>query len=386
MVKATNFEIKLESSEATYKPGETINGSVDFNLNQEIEIKSVRVQFNGATNVHWAAEILVKNEPKPSTPQPSSSISGESSEDQSKSSSNSEWQKKTVVNYDAAEEWFNSSFVLLTNQAGSTLSKGSHSFKFQFILPQNIPASFQHSVGSVSYSIEAFIDNWNETQKIQRSFLVNHFFDLNTDQTLSIAYGNTAKKEFCCDILQCRNEPVIANFSVEKSGYIPGQTLIFNVSIDNKSSRAITTTSVTLYKNIIFRALDESQSNKANKTVKLEIASIKLPREIASRDKDKWQNQSLPIPINCIPSMQHSKIIKTNYELVLRFGAGGFTTSVDCVIPIVIGTVPFACDDCSGLGFTDLSDSPPSYEEALRQTPSAPPQEASWTDSLMFWK
>jgi len=32
-----------------------------------------------------------------------------------------------------------------------------------------------------------------------------------------IAYGNTAKKEFCCDILNCRNEPVLANFSVEKS-------------------------------------------------------------------------------------------------------------------------------------------------------------------------
>lgn len=46
--------------------------------------------------------------------------------------------KEEIANYDAAEELFNISLVLLTNQAGSTLTNGSDSFKFQFILPQNI--------------------------------------------------------------------------------------------------------------------------------------------------------------------------------------------------------------------------------------------------------
>ncbi len=52
------------------------------------------------------------------------------------------------------------------------------------------------------------------------SFTVSDFYDLNTDSSLKLAYGNTAKKEFCCDILNCRKEPVLANFSVDKGNEI----------------------------------------------------------------------------------------------------------------------------------------------------------------------
>ena len=57
----------------------------------------------------------------------------------------------------------------------------------------------------------------DEIEFVKKDFIVESDLDLNSDPSLKLAYGNTAKKEFCCDILQCIKEPVLANFSVEKS-------------------------------------------------------------------------------------------------------------------------------------------------------------------------
>lgn len=101
----------------------------------------------------------------------------------------------------------------------------------------------------------------------------------------------------------------------------------------------------------------------------------------------------LDIPSEAKPTNDLSKIIKTKYEVVLRFSAGGFTTACDCVLPIVVGTERFECDvpaDYDVADDTVITDCPPSYEEALKSVtaPSAPPEEddASWTNKLMFWK
>ncbi len=165
-------------------------------------------------------------------------------------------------------------------------------------------------------------------------------------------------------------------------GFIPGQAIKFHVTIDNKSSRAIKTKTVTLYKNIKFTASGET------KTDKVEIASVRLQNDVEPRSTQKWHNQLLNIPGNCKPSSQHSKIIEVSYELVLYFAAGGFTIGSQCPIPIVIGTEPFT-NEIVYASNTDLedSDSPPTYDEAMRVSPSAPAQEEkSWVNSFMFWK
>ena len=95
-----------------------------------------------------SAEVSLKNE-QTTGKTPSSS---ESNVDAKKVG---DWEKKTIVNYDSNEEWFNSCVVLVNNQK---LDRGTHSYMFQFILPHNIPASFQHSIGTIMYSVEAFIE------------------------------------------------------------------------------------------------------------------------------------------------------------------------------------------------------------------------------------
>jgi hypothetical protein len=167
-----------------------------------------------------------------------------------------------------------------------------------------------------------------------------------------------------------------------KGGYIPGQSIKFNVIIDNKSSRAIVIKTVTLYKHMKFHASGQT------KTDKLEIASVRLQTQVEPRSKEKWHNQILNIPRDCKASSQYSKIIEVKYELVLYFAAAGFTTGTDCSIPIVVGTEPFTGETSEVFSdFCNISDRPPSYEEAMLVSPSAPPQpETSWINSLIFWK
>ena len=35
----------------------------------------------------------------------------------------------------------------------------------------------------------------------------------------------------------CASDPIIASISVDRQGYVPGEAIIFNSEIDNKSSR-----------------------------------------------------------------------------------------------------------------------------------------------------
>ncbi len=67
--------------------------------------------------------------------------------------------KTEIKTYDAQEEWFNSTINLLNNRNVNFLEKNVYSYKFQFILPSELPASLKHEYGRIKYSIVAFIDH-----------------------------------------------------------------------------------------------------------------------------------------------------------------------------------------------------------------------------------
>lgn len=48
----------------------------------------------------------------------------------------------------------------LTNQTNEDLylETGDYSFPFEFILPKNLPSSFQHDLGKIKYSLKGVIE------------------------------------------------------------------------------------------------------------------------------------------------------------------------------------------------------------------------------------
>lgn len=157
--------------------------------------------------------------------------------------------------------------------------------------------------------------------------------------------------------------------------------MLYDIKIENQNTtRDITYITVALNKIMKFIT---PTGTKIEKVTLCEQRVYEIVPKLSIR---KFENQVLDVPSATKATSDLSKVIKTKYQLVLKFGAGGLTLKMDCILPMVIGTEPFECD---APGYVE---SPPSYDEALRAgataLPSAPLAEdkASWTDKLKFWK
>lgn len=157
--------------------------------------------------------------------------------------------------------------------------------------------------------------------------------DLNKNQSLRQTYGVSGEKVVCCGL--CKSDPITVDFSVLKQGYVPGECIVFNANIDNKSNRDVKDVAVDLYQLIHFHATTKTYTERRS------VAKIKYPNSIAAQAQAKWDNSVLLIPSVCSSSNGTCKIIVVEYQLVLKFSVSG-AMSKELKIPITIGTVPLS--------------------------------------------
>ena len=136
---------------------------------------------------------------------------------------------------------------------------------------------------------------------------------------------------------------------------MPGESLICNADIDNKSSRDIKEMSVSLVQNIRFIATTKS------KIVRRVVSNIMFPNMVKEKSFQDWNNIILPIPSICSTSNGVSKIIEVNYFVIFNFDTSGIAVSKDLTIPITIGTIPLR-DDVNSVPSTPL---PYSFERCM---------------------
>jgi len=72
---------------------------------------------------------------------------------------------------------------------GDTLAEGSHSFKFSFQLPWDIPSSVEVDEGYVVYSIKIIVKKslFSIDQKKTIRLSVNNLYDLNADTEANVS-------------------------------------------------------------------------------------------------------------------------------------------------------------------------------------------------------
>ena len=64
--------------------------------------------------------------------------------------------------------------------AGPGLPPGIHYFPFSFMLPPNLPSSFESDIGHVRYFVKAdIVRDWKWNHKVKQHFMVNGILDLN---------------------------------------------------------------------------------------------------------------------------------------------------------------------------------------------------------------
>jgi hypothetical protein len=229
----------------------------------------------------------------------------------------------------------NLDIVFISKHGGNDLylEVGDYSYPFQFALPINLPTSFEHTFGNVRYSLYATVDiPWAFDKHSTRSFTVISHYDLNSQPALRQPYKAYGTKVLCCGF--CKSDPITAEFSIMKGGYVCGECIVFNATVDNRSSREIKSCTVNLIQHLVFHAT--TKSKRCTRTVAL----IKYPKKINAKTTETWSDSVLTIPPVCSSSNGTCRIIEVIYSVVFNFDASGMAISTDVSIPITIGTIP----------------------------------------------
>ncbi|XP_054157138.1 arrestin domain-containing protein 3-like [Oppia nitens] len=132
--------------------------------------------------------------------------------------------------------------------ADNCLSPGDHVIPFMFKLPEkDIPSSFESTHGSVTYFVEAVIDEpaINEVHRIGYPIVV----EAPIINNLNLSVGGSSEKDLSVINLASGHITLIAN--VTKKGFLSGELVEVHVTVDNKSSVDVTPRA-TLYQTQVY--------------------------------------------------------------------------------------------------------------------------------------
>lgn len=159
--------------------------------------------------------------------------------------------------------------------------------------------------------------------------------DLNTNEILREPYGVSGSKQVRCGPC-CRSAPVECQFSVNRSGYVPGESIVFDVNLINKSSsREVNDLTVTLVQKIKYHV-----KRDAKKCFR-RVAMLACPKSIGPKTTEKWSSHLIVPPI-CSSTNGKCRIIDVHYAIQCSFETDGFGSKLTLLsIPLTIGTKPF---------------------------------------------
>nr|XP_034323762.1 arrestin domain-containing protein 17-like isoform X2 [Crassostrea gigas] len=199
------FQIDFDNPQAIYFPGQPINGKVIVDLESETKVNDIKLRFLGEAYVY--VDIAVGN------------------------------QRRTC---ESEEEYFDNTFSVIAMDLGDRdeyiLKPGLHTFHFSFVLPLEIPSSFEGEHGHVRYIAKGTIDrSWSFNDHTKRAFTVIGLLDLNKLPLADREAENSVETNVCC--LCCKSGPIEATLRLNRIGYVPGESVFFDAYIVNKSSR-----------------------------------------------------------------------------------------------------------------------------------------------------
>ncbi|XP_028313559.1 arrestin domain-containing protein 3-like [Gouania willdenowi] len=201
MAPINDFEVLYEApnKEGTFSEGDTITGTVSFNLSKETKVKSVTVKAMGETSVHWTKG------------------TGD--------------RKKRVSAY---RPYFKVKDNLVAKSEQETrLPKGPHNFKFKLQIPNgDWPSSFHGIHGRIFYALVAKITRgWHLPSSVQKEInfqtKIFPFPSQISSGSVSKVTGTFSKGE------------IQMHASLDRQVCSPGDTLTAVAKIRNGSSKPV---------------------------------------------------------------------------------------------------------------------------------------------------
>ncbi|KAK2179411.1 hypothetical protein NP493_492g01039 [Ridgeia piscesae] len=239
------------------------------------------------------------------------------------------------VRRDNKEQYFLKKITLLEKEGSfvdkdPVLTAGEYTFDFECKLPQELPSSFEGRHGQVRYLARACIErNWKSNVVTKKAFTILNGLDLNfIPEAASRIEICKYKTVGTC----CISGSVTIDWMVERSGYVPGESIIVHGEVQNECRSP-----VVYCKTILYMIIDY-KSTKRRKRERREIAVAKQD-ETPPGEVSVWHDR-LHIPPLPPTGISRSKLIDINYELQFTALIEGAPGPIVYTKDIYIGTVP----------------------------------------------
>ena len=149
---------------------------------------------------------------------------------------------------------------------------------------------------------------------------------------------NQCSKTICCWF--CTSGPVTINVKTDRRGYCPGESIVLNALFDNNGNRNVIP-NASLYQIQTYNASGK-HFIQTNKLVTITGSSI------PSRNSHEWSSKLIKIP--AVSPTINSVLIKVEYFVKVSLLIPG-SYSLSCILPIIIGTVPFRRNAFSSINY-----------------------------------
>ncbi|KAJ8303884.1 hypothetical protein KUTeg_017467, partial [Tegillarca granosa] len=246
-----------------------------------------------------------------------------------------------------------------------SLPAGRHTFPFSFLLPPNLPSSFEGAHGYVRYTVKATIDKpWKFDHDTKRPFTVICLLDLNLQPNAASGAQGTNSKMLCC--LCCKSGPISGTVRIDRIGYVPGEAICINAETENLSNRKCDV-SARLVMYTTFRATTKSRTSCT------EVARLTHPT-LEEGGSDIWSGERMAIPPVPPSFLVGCNIIDISYILEFVIDPSGPAFKLSIPLEIIIGTIPLRSV------LQHFQPPPPMAAATAEPIPPLPPSAPAMTD------
>lgn len=348
MGKLKKFHIVYDNSSAIFYPGQIITGQVIVVLSEPMEMRGIELEYKGSADVRWTDTSSDKRDGTKTTYRTASEIYL--------------MQSHKLFGYDDDETSPPDEQGVQETSPGKkqTLPAGEHTFRFSYTLRDNLPSSFEGEYGHVRYCCRAVIHRpWKFNSLCKMPFTVVSVLDLNQQPGATVPVTREFQKQQCC--LCCTIRPLALTARIDKTGYVPGESIILNAEIENLSIRKISYSKAVLKSKITYSTRDSSITEIRN--------LIEVERGLIEQGyTDKWNDEPIPIPSVAPSFLNGCENINIDYYIEFVIEPIGAKLRPTVTLPIVIGTIPLKQN------FSSFLPKPPKASPAVTAefSPSAP--------------
>lgn len=303
MGKGRAFTISFANTSGIFYPGQPVQGEVLVQVQDEVKIREIRLEFGGFAHVHW-------------------------------SESHGSGKHRRTVHYSSREEYFKVVVPCLSPPHGEEkmmLQPGSYRYPFQFQIPPSSPSSFEGGIGRVRYYVKGTMDKpWAFDVEDVRYFTVLNLLDLNPIPEAKQGQEAQDSKTLCC--LCCASGPISGKHNIPVSGYVPGEAIQINAELINHSNR-----NCEIWMELVqsIRYITARKTRTVNTVVQKTTA-----RTVGKGDSDYWRGEQITVPPLPSTGLHGCNIIDITYFWVLVCDPSGPAINLRVNIPIIIGGIP----------------------------------------------